>query len=575
MMLINFFLFSFLMMLTGPTLAIEPVTSQQWIQDHVAGYEEPFTLTIGGKVLRVCHAVTIFYQGRNYSLAWSDADTPLPRAHHLVRALKLASREGLDPAHYQIERVEKALAAVVQPKTPPQHDLNAATKPSQPTADPVALAELDVLLSQTFLRYASHLGGWRADQPSSVDPEWSVTRPFMDPPALLAKAVASDKIEETLFELLPHHLDYARLREFLERYRAMAAKSWPRVAEGPKLSLGSRGPRVVALRARLAAEGFLSANRNDSLFDEALSQGVRNFQKIHGLEPDGVVSASTLEILNTPVEAWIRQIEINLERWRWLPRNLGRRHIMVNVAGYDLEAVDNDRTVMTMKVVVGKPYLRTPVFSAEMSYLVLNPYWNVPPTIAGKEILPELRKNPGYLASHDMEVNPGIGPRYEINPAGINWSRVSANNFPYRLRQRPGPKNPLGTIKFMLPNQFNVYLHDTSQRKLFARTERVFSHGCIRVEKPAELMEYVLGPKSRWNRETLKNIDRQKERIIGVPQPIPVHILYWTAWVDNDGKIQFRKDVYGRDKLLEASRVAPASSSISTDKFVNHLGAKI
>lgn len=568
-------LLAILMILVGPVLATtESLTAQQWIRDHVAGYEEPFLLNIDGNSLRICPALVAFYHARDYELAWSDGHAPLPRAESLVRALSKASREGLNPADYQIDRVKKAITTLFPPADTVEG--NPSNVAENSSADPVALAKLDVLLSQTFLHYAAHLGGWRVDQPNTMDPEWFVSRPFLDLPSLLTKAIASDQIEETLVEVLPTHPDYIRLREFLVRYQAMATThKWPRIPDGSKLSLGSRGSRVSILRARLAAEDFLPSNRSGGeVFDEHLRQAVRSFQRTHGLEPDGKVGSLTREVLNVPISDRIRQIETNLERWRWMPRDLGRRHIMVNVAGYELEVVDDERTVMTMRVVVGKPYLRTPVFSAEMSYLVINPYWNVPPTIAGKEILPELRRDPGYLTRHNMEVNPRTGTRYEINPASVDWSNVSSTNFPFRLRQRPGQKNPLGTVKFMLPNRFNVYLHDTSQRSLFARTERVFSHGCIRVENPIELMEYVLGPKSRWNRKTLKTLNKERERVVGVPQPIPVHILYWTAWVDNDGKLQFRKDVYGRDKLLEASRIAPSSANTSTEKWANHLNAK-
>ncbi|CAK0762790.1 L,D-transpeptidase YcbB [Gammaproteobacteria bacterium] len=558
-----------LMILAGPAMAVSSVTPQQWIQDHVAGYEEPFTLTVGGKPLRVCPALVTFYRGRDYQPAWTDGRVPLPRANQLIQALKAATREGLNPADYQTDRVEAALAELLQPRATIQSDPKVLTTPAPipPGGDPTVLAELDVLLSQTFMHYASHLGGWRVDQPNNVDSDWFVKRPFLDLSTTLTNAVASDQIEETLFKLLPQHPGYTRLREALARYRGLAAVGgWPRISNGPKLQIGSRGVRVAALRARLAAEGLLPATRGSDVFDDGLRQAVKTFLRTHGQEPSGVVGPAALEALNLPVEERIRQIEVNLERWRWLPRDLGKNHIMVNVAGYELEVVDDAHTVMSMRVVVGKPYLRTPAFSAEMSYLVLNPYWNVPPTIAGKEILPELRKNPDYLTRHNMELSTLGAPHQEINPAGVDWSRVSAGNFPYRLRQRPGLKNPLGTVKFMFPNQFNVYLHDTSQRNLFARTERVFSHGCIRVEKPIELMEYVLGAHSRWNRNTVKELDSQRERIIGIPQPIPVHILYWTAWVDEEGNVQFRKDVYGRDKLLDATRGAGSSvSSIGVD----------
>ena len=449
-----------------------PHTSQQWIREQVAGYEEPFTLTIREKPLRVCPAVAKFYYGRDYLPAWNNS-----QAEHLLAALKTAHREGLDPADYQIERVESTLNAAQANST-----------------DNVIRAELDILLSQIFMRYASHLGGWRVDHPSNVDPEWAAKRPFIDLPELLNKALANDRIAETLFGLLPTHPDYIRLREALARYRE-----------------GSEGKRP---------------NKSTT----AVKAKTKN-------QPQRQVNA---DVASESIKSKIRQIEINLERWRWLPRDLGKRYIMVNVPNYDLKVVENERTVLTMRVVVGKPYLRTPVFNSEMTYLVINPYWNVPPSIAEKELLPILRRDPSYLARHDME--------------------IVARKGKFLLRQRPGIKNPLGTVKFMFPNRFNVYLHDTSQRGLFARRERVFSHGCIRIEKPTELLEYVLGPNSRWNRNTLRTLNRERERIVSLPQPIPVHIMYWTAWVDDDGKVQFRKDIYGRDRLLEA-KLNPQSSN--------------
>lgn len=509
----HFFLFGFAWIALPAAMA---QTSREWIQEHVGGYEEPFTLSIAGKPLRACPALVLFYQSREYQPAWSEGQIILPRARYLVQALKAAPREGLNLADYPLARIENALA--------------------KRSSDPVSMAELDILLTQTFLTYASHLGGWRVDQTKNVDPEWHVKRSFLDLPTTLENAISSDRIEETLFGLLPKHPDYARLKDALVRYRTQAAAGgFPRI-DGKGRSGG--------LRARLAAEGYLSGNESEA----AVRQAVKSFQRTHGQEPTGSLNGATLEALNVPASTRVRQIETNLERWRWLPHDLGKRHIMVNVPGYDLKAVEDGHTVLTMRVVVGKPYLRTPAFNAEVSYLVINPYWNVPPSIAGKELLPMLRRDPSYLSRHNMVISKRSSSR-EVGRG--NLSGLGSPNSPYLLRQRPGPKNPLGTIKFMFPNPFNVYLHDTSQRQLFARTERVFSHGCIRIEKPAELLEYVLGPNPRWNRKTLKTIDRTKEHIVGVPHPVPVHILYWTAWVDEDGKVQFRKDIYGRDKLLE------------------------
>jgi murein L,D-transpeptidase YcbB/YkuD len=246
-------------------------------------------------------------------------------------------------------------------------------------------------------------------------------------------------------------------------------------------------------------------------------------------------------------EMQVHQIAQNMERWRWLPQELGRRYILVDVPAYTLEVVERDRPVMTMRVVVGKPSWPTPVLSATMSHVVLNPDWHVPPSIAAQELLPLLRSNPAYLTQQNMRVS--YGP-HDVDPHSIDWRKVSKKNFPYRLRQEPGPKNPLGNIKFMFPNRFQVYLHDTPSRTLFAKPERALSHGCVRVEKPTELAEYVLrGTLSRDR--ILASIGQRTSRTVVLTEPVPIYFVYRTVWVKEDGTVQFQPDIYGYDDLQE------------------------
>jgi len=243
----------------------------------------------------------------------------------------------------------------------------------------------------------------------------------------------------------------------------------------------------------------------------------------------------------------VRQIVHNMERWRWLPQELGRRYILVDVPAYTLEVVEHDQPVMTMRVVVGKPSWPTPVLSATMSHVVLNPDWRVPPNIATEELLPILRSNPGYLTQHNMRVSSGP---HDVDPRSIDWGKVSKKNFPYRLRQEPGPKNPLGNIKFMFPNRFQVYLHDTPSRTLFAKPERAFSHGCVRVEKPTDLAEYVLrGALSRDR--LLASIGQRTSRTIVLSEPVPIYFVYRTVLVKDNGTVQFQPDIYGYDDQQE------------------------
>lgn len=246
-------------------------------------------------------------------------------------------------------------------------------------------------------------------------------------------------------------------------------------------------------------------------------------------------------------ETQVRRIALNMERWRWLPQDLGQRYVLVDVPAYTLDVVERDQSVMTMRVVVGKPSWPTPVLSATMSYIVLSPDWRVPPNIAARELVPILRANPGYLAQNNMRLSNGA---HDVDPRSVDWGQVSTKNFPYRLRQEPGPKNPLGKVKFMFPNRFQVYLHDTPSRALFAKPERAFSHGCIRVEKPMDLAVYAL--RGVLSRERIAaGLGRRTSRTVTLAEPLPTYLVYRTVLVKDDGTIQFRPDIYGYDALRE------------------------
>ncbi len=238
-----------------------------------------------------------------------------------------------------------------------------------------------------------------------------------------------------------------------------------------------------------------------------------------------------------------------MERWRWLPSDLGDRYIFVNTAAFQLSVVEYGRPVMKMRIVVGKPYWHTPSFSAKMTYLVLNPTWNVPRNIAVEEIIPMVRKNPNYLDREGLKILSSLGGKPElIDPDTVNWKSISEENPGIRFFQPPGPHNPLGRIKFMFPNRFSVYLHDTPSKRLFNHTVRTFSHGCIRIEKPLELADYLLPELSKEDISSL--IEQGDEQKVPLPEPVIVHSLYWTAWVDSDGTVNFREDIYGRDEAL-------------------------
>lgn len=354
-------------------------------------------------------------------------------------------------------------------------------------------------------------------------------------------------------EPVPPHEGYERLQEALDRYRRVTSRGEPEpVPPGPTLKLGTKGDRVVALRERLAraaeaeaAEPLPGTDRPE-VFDISLEMAVLAFQERHGLPADGAAGPATLAELNRTAEDQIRKIEVNLERWRRMPPDLGKRHVLVNIAAFRLDAVEDGRSVLDMRVIVGQRHTRTPVLSSAIERVVLNPSWYVPASIASKELRPKGRS---YLRRNG----------YQVLPGG-------------KLVQRPGAGNSLGRVKFQFPNRFRVYLHDTPSRSLFDRAVRALSHGCVRLERPADLAAWALRDNPQWTPEAIQAaIDSGRERAVTLPEPIPVHIAYWTAWVDDYGTLRFGPDVYNQDSdLVWASRDpswSPNSSASRTKRL--------
>ena len=534
------------------------------IQREIKGAGNPPRISFGGKFIYASTMLPRFYERNNYHPVWSDDKGLLPQTNAFISIIRDADKEGLNPADYHLPEIHLALSEIHQHKVVTASNY----KTYGESLNPYGLSKTDLLLTDALLKYSSHLLNGRI-HPEIVDTAWMIRHREMDLTDVLRSAIETNQIEENLKRLLPENPVYSRLKDALAQYQQIAERGgWPMVPEGSKMEKGHRGDRVLALRARLTASGDLSEEYQQGeysdLFDKNLAEAVRRFQRRHGLKPDGVVGPSTLAALNVPVQKRINQIELNMERWRWIPQNLGRRYILVNIANYELYVVEDNRTVLKMRVVVGKPYWNTPVFNAEMTYLVLNPYWNIPETIFAEEKLPKIKKDPEYFSKDNIKVLTGWSPNAEaIDPSTIDWSKVTEQNFRYRLRQEPGPGNPLGRIKFMFPNPYHVYLHDTSQKHLFNRVDRNLSHGCIRIEKPYELAEYVLRSDPSWTPERIrKAINKGTTQSVRLPEPIPVYLLYFTAWVDDDGTVEFRDDIYQRDRALEeALRTTPQTFS--------------
>ena len=543
-------------------------------------------LTLPGEAGPLEQSLRAAYQARRFRPLWFRGGRPTGRSVELVRLLERAHRDGLDPRAYHPALLASAL------------------RRAESEADPRSLASADSLLSWTFLLFARNLSTGRVD-PSDLAPDWHLQRRRPSWPGLataLEEATGPASIQGVVDRLRPPHPGYRRLRKALERYRRIARDGgWATVPAGPVLEPGDPATRerLTRLAARLAAEGDLpsalaappagstGSAGGEPVYDETLARAVRSFQARLGLTVDGKVGPETVDALNVPARERVRQIELNMERWRWLPAHLGTRRVEVNIPAFSLRLVDGGRTVATMKVVVGKQGAETPAFRKSMTYVVVNPYWNVPESIARREIAPEAARDPSYLAARRYQVVSGWGDG-DVRPVearSVDWASVAdGGSFPFRLRQLPGPGNALGRIKFMLPNPYDVYLHDTPATHLFTRARRTFSHGCVRVAHPLELAQWAFRGDPRWNRARLASaVASGRRESIALPRPIPVYLLYWTAWADSDGSVHFRDDVYGRDRALsealgfgeDAEESAPPSGPVRSARLdASRVGAE-
>lgn len=347
------------------------------------------------------------------------------------------------------------------------------------------------------------------------------------------------------------------LSNAIAHYKQIAARGgWPQVPAGPTLRAGDRNERITLLKQRLLVSADLSAPvGEEDFFDEKLTEAVRRFQARHGLTADGRVGVNTLRELNVPVGKRIEQLSVNIERCSAMPYPPEQRFILVNIADFTLKLFENGNLQLAMSVIVGKKYRQTQEFTGRISSLVLNPNWNVPRSIAVKDLLPKIKNNPGYLKRMRIRVLRDGKDVAAIDPATIDWGNLSAAHFPYRLQQDPGPGNALGRIKFVFPNPYDLYLHDTPAQELFKKDTRTFSSGCIRLSKPLELAVYLLQGTSLSTMESLTaRMSNKKTQWINIPSPIAIYIVYMTAWVDPGGIINFRSDIYNRDTASRRPR---------------------
>ncbi|GHA59216.1 L,D-transpeptidase family protein [Pontibacter akesuensis] len=500
-----------------------------------------------------------FYGDRDYKLAWFRENELVPQTQKFLEVIDKSEQEGLDPQNYKVVDLEKMIQQYKQLE--PQDSSRLALQ-----------QEIDVALTASYFNYASDFYRGRANpQLNASDAQWDVKRNKIKLHKALQTILKERESTYPYYEFEALHTGYTRLREKLQEYRELESRGgWPKVELGnrKKLEQGDTAQAVIALRKRLnPSQTFAATDPKMKTYDAQLVAQVKKFQMLNGLKEDGVVGGNTLKQLNVPVEDRIRQIMINMERWRWIPKRLvpkklDQKYIWVNIPEYKLyiyEDPNNDpeaerqyKKTMEMRVIVGKTLNSTPIFSDKLEYVVMAPYWNVPNSIVAKEMKPKLVNNPGWLASQNMEVVTKDKTPQSVSPYSIDWANVSEDNFNYRIRQKPGPKNSLGMIKFLFPNEYAVYLHDTPADALFSQTNRDFSHGCVRVQYPVKLADYLLEGMPEWNEQTIKQtMTSGEETWVTLPKQVQVYLVYFTSWVDDNGDIHFREDIYGHDKKLE------------------------
>lgn len=458
-------------------------------------------------------SLRLFYGARNDAPVWMDK----AKADAAYAVLAQSADDGLDPKTYHADALQR------------RHDT------------PAALAEYDLLLTDGLLKYARDMHGQVS--PNSVESDIALPARQFDAVAALSAALVSGDPSKFLSGLVPHR-EYADLKKAYIHYRDIAANGgWPEIPATLKFTAGEDLP---LLRERLGFE--------DNVGDD-LEGALKQYQERNGLDADGALGKATIAALNVPASERATQIMLNMERWRWVPA-FAPRYIEVNTAAATLKVIDNGKTVLTSRIIAGKRLSPTPIFFAQVEQVTINPPWNVPNNIARHEMLPKLRRNPGYLAhEHIIILN---GPSNDPYGTTINWRSISASKFPYTFRQLPGDDNALGYLKLEMPNHFNSYLHDTPSRKLFARYDRHLSHGCMRVQEIQPLASYALTGDVNAGLIQIKSlIESHETKHIALDRKLPVYVLYWTAIADADGNVGFRSDVYGRDAKLLAALSAP------------------
>jgi murein L,D-transpeptidase YcbB/YkuD len=505
---------------------------------------------VAGAALAASNIIPELYSRREFTPAWTDDD----QIDEFVDLIGKAYEEGLDPDDY----MHAELSGLVDDyhQNPDDADLQ---------------GRLDVLLTESLSRYGNHLIYGKVD-PAELDENWNWLRSpdGRDPVALVQQAIDSDSITVLINDFLDRGPIYGRMKEMLAEYRSLKeVGGWPPIDTGPTLRLDMSEDRIAVIRTRLAVTGDLprSEDNQSRMFDAALEQGVRAFQDRHNLDTDGAIGARTLAAMNVTVDERIDQIRVNLERLRWVARDIEDEFVVTNIASFRTYLVRGREIVWTGRSQVGRFYRQTPVFTAKIKYLQFNPTWTVPPGILANDTLPAVQKDIGYLARKEMDLIDRDGNK--VDPASVDWSQYRAGRLPpYQFVQRPGPTNALGRVKFIFPNSHFVFLHDTPSKALFERTERTFSSGCIRVENPFVFAELLLDNPAKWNPDSIQALlDTEKPQTVFLDEPLTVMLLYGTVGLTDMKLVRFYNDIYQRDARVLDSLNAAFTFRLPTETF--------
>ncbi|MDP2779450.1 murein L,D-transpeptidase [Devosia sp.] len=442
------------------------------------------------------------------------------------------------------EKIRTLFAAAASEGLRPQDYLTPELDVSAVGNDPAKMAALETAFSRATMRYATHIYTGRI-VPGSISKTFDVAPKRLDEGALLVQLATSPDPVTVLTALEPTHPEFLALKAALASFDETQAARPVQIDAGITLRPGMKDARVPVLRQR-----FELATTQDTLYDDSVVAAVKAFQQARNLAVDGVMGPATLRELNGGAALTKADILANMERWRWMPRDLGAFNVLVNIPEYRLSINRDNQEEYTTRVVVGTVRNQTPVFSDSIRHIVVNPYWNVPSSIVKAEIAPAVLNNPGYIDSHNYDLLYQGSP---ISPWSVDWNQVSASNFPFRVRQRPGTSNALGQIKFLFPNKHDVYLHDTPSKSLFSRDSRALSHGCVRVQNPLEFAGALLANETKISRGSLEDMFGSAERWVNPEHQIPVHLAYFTVRVAPDGTLRSFSDIYGHNAALIAA----------------------